>query len=97
MSQCEFTSFQASHFPSTSHLDEPYGSGGGGGYLQGGSPFSASGSPGGGRVSFVHETALRNRINSYTADRDISIAATPHHSAVKQSLTGTRRRGMEGG
>ena len=32
-------------------LDDQYGSGGGGGYLQGGSPFSASGSPGGGQVS----------------------------------------------
>ena len=40
------------NFSSIFHLDELYGSGvGGGGYLQGGSPFSASGSPGGGRVS----------------------------------------------
>jgi len=53
MSQCEFISFQASHFSSNFRLDDHYGSGGGG-YLQGGSPFSASGSPGGGgRVSRV--------------------------------------------
>ena len=51
MSQSEFISFQASRFPSKFYLDDHYGSGGGGGYLQGGSPFSASGSPGGGRVS----------------------------------------------
>jgi replication factor A2 len=51
MSQCEFISSQASHFSSKFHLDDHYGSGGGGGYLQGGSPFSASGSPSGGRVS----------------------------------------------
>ena len=52
MSQCQFISFLESHFSSKFHLDDHYGSGGGGGgYLQGGSPFSASGSPGGGRVS----------------------------------------------
>ena len=48
-----FITFQRSHFSSKFHLDDHYGSGGGGGYLQGGSPFSASGSPGGGRVSRV--------------------------------------------
>ena len=52
MSQCEFIPLQASHFCSNIYLDTNsyYASGDGGGYLQGGSPFSASGSPGG-RVS----------------------------------------------
>ena len=45
------------------HLDDQsYGGGGGGGYLQGGSPFSASGSPGGGQVSRAETIIMRNRI-----------------------------------
>ena len=66
MNKCVFISFRASLFCSKFYVVDQsnsyYGGGGGGGYLQGGSPFSASGSPGGGRVSRCTIMTLREII-----------------------------------
>lgn len=78
--------------------DNPYyGAGGGGGYVAGGSPFSAGGSPGGlSRVrtrSFV--TILRPSFIGTTADRSLTFSPTTYRVTDHKGDTGAHRCRMD--